>query len=94
MTQQARLDVEESEETIEQFEEQLKELEQEQADAEASVADKWEQIAAEVDEIGVNPFKKDIMVTMYGVAWVPYHVVQEGNRTRELPGFATEEEDR
>jgi hypothetical protein len=94
MTQQARLDVEESEESITQYQQQIRELQQEQADAETSVAEKWEQIVAEVSEIGVTPYKKDILVTMFGVAWVPYHVVEGSGRIRELPAFGTEENGR
>ena len=92
MTHQAKLDVEESERQIEQYEEQLEELAREQADAETSVNEKWEQIAADVTEIAVNPYKKDIAVTMFGVAWVPYHAVRSGNRTVELPAFGQEDE--
>jgi len=92
MTQQARLDVEESEEAIEQFQKQIQDLKQEQADAEAEVVDKWDQIAADVDQIKVAPFKKDILLTLFGVAWFPYHVVEESGRTRELPAFEVESE--
>jgi hypothetical protein len=94
MTQQAKLDVEESEQSIAQYQQQIQDLQQEQADAETSVADKWDQIVAEASEIGVTPYKKDILVTMFGVAWVPYHVVEESGRTRELPAFGIEENDR
>ncbi len=90
MTQQARLDVEESEETIEQFRKQIQDLKQEQEDAERAVEEKWEDIVAQVDEIKVAPFKKDILVTLFGVAWMPYHVVEEAGRTRELPAFGSE----
>jgi hypothetical protein len=92
MTRQAKLDVEESERQIEQYQEQIEELAREQADAEASVNAKWEQIAADVTEIGVNPYKKDIVVTMFGVAWMPYHMVPSGNRTLELPAFGQEDD--
>jgi hypothetical protein len=87
MTQQAKLDVEESEEQIQEYREQIEDLEREQADAEVSVNAKWEQVVADVTEIAINPYKKDIAVTMFGVAWVPYHLVQSGTRILELPAF-------
>jgi hypothetical protein len=92
MTRQAKLDVEESEKQIEAYKKEIEELAREQEDAEASVNEKWERIAADVSEIAVNPYKKDISVTMFGVAWVPYHVVQSGKQTLELPGFGQEDE--
>jgi len=90
MTQQARLDVEESEETIKQLQEQIQDLKQEQQDAERAVEDQWDEIVAKGDEIKVTPYKKDILVTLFGVAWMPYHVVEEAGRTRELPAFGIE----
>jgi hypothetical protein len=92
LTRKAKLDVEESERQIEEYQKQIEALAQEQADAEASVSEKWEQVAADVTEISVNPYKKDISVTMFGVAWMPYHLVQSGNRILELPAFAQEDE--
>jgi hypothetical protein len=92
MTRQAKLDVEESEKQIAEYEKEIEELVREQEDAETSVNEKWERIAADVTEIAVNPYKKDIAVTMFGVAWIPYHVVQSGRQTLELPAFGQEEE--
>jgi hypothetical protein len=89
MTRQARLDVEESEEAIEEYEKQIEELRQLQEDAEAKVVDKWERIIEDVDEVRVSPYKKDIRVTMFGVAWFPYHVAASEERTLELAGFGT-----
>ena len=77
---------------IAQYKEQIEELAREQADAAASVNEKWERIAADVTEIAINPYKKDIAVTMFGVVWVPYHLVQSGKRTLELPAFGQEDE--
>ena len=51
------------------------------------VEDKWEEIATEIEEIPVAPYKKDILIDVYGVAWMPFHVVEDGDRIIELPGF-------
>ncbi len=87
MTERAKADVEESIEAIEEYEHQIKELADEQAQALQDVKDKWADIADDMTEIPVRPFKKDILVDLFGVAWMPYHIVQAGGRTLEIPGF-------
>ena len=41
-------------------------------------------------EITVNPYKKDILVEIFGVAWMPFHLVEVAGQIVELPGFAAE----
>ena len=90
MTQRAKADVKESEEAIKEYVKQLQELEEEQAEAVASLEDEWADIAAEVTEIPISPYKKDTDVTMFGVAWFPYHAVDVEGRVLEFPAFETE----
>lgn len=45
---------------------------------------KWD-----ITQISVNPLKKDILVELFGVAWLPYHVVEAGGRTEELAGYGS-----
>ena len=42
------------------------------------------------DEIKVAPLKTAILLDLFGVAWVPYHLVQAGGASFELPGFQVE----
>jgi len=90
MTQKAKADVQESEEAIKEYAKQLQALEEEQAEAVASIEDEWADIAAEVTEIPISPYKKDIDVTMFGVAWFPYHAIDVEGRVLQLPAFKTE----
>ena len=90
MTERARADVEESEEAIEDFKEQIVELEKELKLAIEDIQAKWAEIADDMDEMTVHPYKKDILVDLFGVAWFPYHLVEAGGRTLELPGFGSE----
>lgn len=90
MTQKARADVKESEESIKEYAEQLQEMEEEQARAVANLEEEWADIAAEVTEISVSPYKKDTDVTMFGVAWFPNHVVDAEGRILEFPAFRSE----
>jgi len=90
LTEQAKADVEESLAAIEEYERQINDLENEKAQALQDVNDKWADIADDMEEIPVRPYKKDIMVDLFGVAWVPYHIVQAGGRMLELPGWGKE----
>jgi hypothetical protein len=90
MTQQAKMDVEESVEAISEFEAQLETLAKEKEEAVAEIEEKWDEIIADVTEIPVSPFKKDITVALFGVAWFPYHVVETEGRTLELVGFGAD----
>jgi hypothetical protein len=87
MTEKARADVEESIEAIAEYERQIEELKAEQEQAVQEVKDKWADIADDMTAIPVRPYKKDILLDLFGVAWLPYHVVAVGDRTLELPGF-------
>jgi hypothetical protein len=87
MTQRAREEVEESEDAIKAFEKEIKALEREKHEALEEVTSRWEELAQEVDEIRVTPYKKDIYVDLFGIAWFPYHVVSSGGSVLEIPGF-------
>jgi hypothetical protein len=90
MTEKAKADVEESEDAIEEFKEQISDLERELNDAIKEVQVKWAEIADDMEEIAVHPYKKDILIDLFGVAWFPYHLVEVDDRTIELPGFGNE----
>jgi hypothetical protein len=89
LTEQAKADVEESVDAIADFRQQIADLEaqREQAIAEASAA--WGDIANQITEIPVAPYKKDVLLDLFGVAWMPYHVIKIGEEVEELPGYGT-----
>ncbi len=89
MTERAEADVKESEEAIEDFKQQIAEMEEELKRALEEVQANWAEIADDMEEISVHPYKKDILVELFGVAWFPYHVVEADGQTLELPGFGT-----
>mgnify|MGYP001544880152 CR=1 FL=1 len=70
MTAKAKADIEESVEAIAEFEQDIKELEAEVTEAIDEIEDKWAEIAAEQSEIMVQPYKKDIKITNFGVLWI------------------------
>jgi hypothetical protein len=87
MTAKAKADVEESLEEIEQYQEQIAELEQEMAEELEEIKERWEENVVDVDEISVSPYKKDVLLDLFGVAWFPYHMVEVEGEWIELPGY-------
>ena len=87
MTARAGEDVEESEEEIKLLKKEIDELEADMQAALDDLEEKWTGIAADITEIKVTPYKKDISVELFGVAWMPYHLVEAGGRMRALAGF-------
>lgn len=88
MTEQAKSDVETSRETISSLQEQFKQLEEERLRIEQEINDRWGRVAADFKEVPVNPLRKDILLDVFGLAWMPYHVVQVGRDLVELPAFS------
>ena len=72
---------------IEEYERQVKELQADQKEALDEVNERWEEIASQMSEIKVTPYKKDIQVELFGVAWFPYYIAQIGEQILDLEGF-------
>lgn len=87
MTQKAKADVEESEETIEALEKQIADLEKEKAAKLEEINERWGEIANQITEIPVTPYKKDVMIDLFGLAWQPYFMVKSKQELSKLPGF-------
>ncbi|MBI3739243.1 MAG: hypothetical protein HY258_09380, partial [Chloroflexi bacterium] len=88
LTEQAKGDVKESIDSIAQYKTDLADLQIEREQAVTEINDRWGNIVNDISEITVTPKKKsDIYVDLFGVAWMPYYVVQAGTQTMELPAF-------
>jgi hypothetical protein len=87
MTSKAKADVEESEDVIEDFIQELDDLRAELAQEIDEIHDRWDQVALEIEETVIAPFKKNIRVDLFGVAWTPYWRVMVGDNDLELPGY-------
>lgn len=90
MTQKAKADVEESLDAIAEYKEDLKELEADLTKELGEIKTSWEKIANEIEEIPVKPYKKDVLIDLFGVAWMPYHVMEADGELFELPAFESE----
>ena len=88
MTAQAKADIEESEDAIEQLMLEIESLKEEMELVVDEVEEQWAEVAGQVDEINVTPYKKDILVEVFGVAWMPYHQVDVGGKLIEVPGYS------
>jgi len=88
MTSQAKADVKESLDTIEQYKKEIEDLERDRLSALAEVEEKWRDILESDTEIPVTPYKKDILIDLYGVGWLPYYVYDDGGKQVELAAYS------
>ena len=87
MTQQAKAAVDESVDAIAEFKRQIEALEKEKAEAVKAVNERWSDLASETQDLKVTPLKKDVLVEIFGVTWMPFHIVNTGGKVEELPGY-------
>ena len=72
----------------------LRELDQEMDDVEQrfeaelrQVNEKWAQVANDVQEHLITPYKKDIHIELFGVGWLPHWYAEAGGQPVLLPAF-------
>jgi chromosome segregation ATPase len=88
LTEQARADVDESRKVIRSLEKQIEALEDEKENTTQGVNERWGNLASKYDEISLAPYKKNVYVELFGIAWIPYHLVQVREGWIKLPGFS------
>lgn len=87
LTQQAKADVEESLQAIEQYKREIADLEREMNEALEEVKARWAEIVEMEEEVPVTPYKKDVQVALFGVAWLPCYVLRDGDRLVDVPAY-------
>jgi hypothetical protein len=87
LTVQAKADVDESQDAIEDFQQRIADLEVQREQVLGEINAAWGEIATQITEIPVTPYKKDVLLDLFGVAWMPYHLVKVGEEIEELPGY-------
>jgi hypothetical protein len=90
MAQNAKEEVEESEDAIAQYKRELADLTRQREEIESVVNDSWGSAVNDISEVSIKPKKTDIYVNLFGVAWKPYYIVEAGGETIELPAFGAE----
>jgi hypothetical protein len=87
LTAQAKADVEESVDAIADLSQQIADFETQREQVSSEINAAWGEIAIQITEVPVAPYKKDVMMDLFAVAWMPYHVVKVGEEVEELPGY-------
>jgi len=87
MTAQAKADLKQEQADLDLLEKQIAGVEAERQAAVKQIQDRWAELVGKETAVPVTPYKKDIYIDMFGVAWMPYYVVTIGGRSRELPAF-------
>ena len=90
MTAKAKADVEESKDAIAEYKKDVEELQEDQEEAIQEIQEKWLDIVEDFDEIPVTPYKKDVMLDLFGIAWMPNHLVEVDGELVEYPGYKEE----
>ena len=79
--------MDESIEEIADLKEEIAEIELEFAEEIFKLEENWTDIAREIIEVPITPYKKDIILDFFGIAWLPHYVFQVGDRLVEIPAF-------
>ncbi|UCF59898.1 MAG: ATP-binding protein [Anaerolineaceae bacterium] len=89
MTKKAEADIEESMEEIEELKQDLAEMEEELVEELEEIKERWGEAAAEIEETVITPYKKNIHLELFGVAWIPHWSLEVGRETFEVLGYGT-----
>lgn len=87
LTQQAKADVQESIDAIADLEKQINALEAELKSRLDEIGARWGAVVNQISEVTINPTRTNIFVDNFGVAWMPYYLVETGGQTVEVPAF-------
>ena len=85
MRSKAEDDVQESIEEIAEIKEDITELTIELEEELDTLQEKWAAVASDVTEVPVTPYKKDINLPFFGVAWLPYYLAEADGQLVEFP---------
>ncbi len=72
---------------VQQLEEEKADTVQEFQAKTREINERWAAVATSVEEYTITPYKKDINVDLFGVAWVPYWYVWVNNQPLLLPAM-------
>lgn len=90
MTTQAKSYLEEQKLDVEQVKRELNALEEEMKKAVTDLEQEWAEKVNNITEIPISPYKKDIFTDTFGIAWLPYYIVKDGDQSFEVVAFNAE----
>jgi hypothetical protein len=87
LTTNAQAEVEESIATIAELETDMQELGEEIQVVVEEIHEQWDAAAEDFSQVPVTALKKDIYLSIFGIAWLPFHRVDIGGREVEIPAY-------
>jgi hypothetical protein len=90
LSQQAKADVDESQDIIKELKQQINDLEQKRQQVVQAANERWSAAVNQVSEIPIMPKKSDVYVQVFGVAWQPFYIISGAGEVYELPAFGPE----
>lgn len=81
-------DLRESQSVIGEIEREMYDLEQDYEAKLNEVNNRWAQIANQMQEYTISPFKKDIAVSLFGIGWIPHYYMNVGGQPLVINAFA------
>ncbi len=87
MAQKAKSDLGEDRQQLADLQKQLADLQQARDGAIQQVQDKWGQSVNDETDVPIPLAKKDIFLELFGIAWLPYYLVQQDGQVRKIAAF-------
>lgn len=87
LTEKARAEVEKNRQAVSKVQQEMAGVEQEKRRALAEIQQRWAGEASRYEEVALTPYKKDVQMELFGIAWLPYHLVQLEGRIHQLAGW-------
>jgi hypothetical protein len=87
-TSNAKADLEQNRAELETLNRELRQLQDEFAAELQTLSAKWDEVARQINNVKITPYKKDIALTLFGVVWLPYWLVETNGNTEALPAYA------
>ncbi len=89
MTAQAKDKLKNEEKDVEDAIENLSAMQNELKLTIEQIEKEWVNKANDISEITISPLKKDIFVELFGVAWVPYYIVEMDGSNQRVCAFGS-----
>jgi hypothetical protein len=84
---QTEADIQESREVMDDLQQEMGDLEAQYEREMQAIDNKWGQIANDIGEHTISPYKKDIHMEMYGVGWIPHYALNIQGRMVLVPAL-------
>ncbi len=87
MKRQTEVDIEESREVINEIQNEMITLEEEYERELQAINERWAQVANDIQEYTITPYKKDIHLELYGIGWIPHWYIILDNQPVLVAAF-------